>query len=314
MSDERSAADEEIMRLAVGDDEGGEDKADTLELGGDEAPKVEDKADEHEDADEHDEEKKTRSRPWSKRVDILTARLREAESRAAQAEARLAGGDKAEDKEPDPSDGKYEFGEADPAYLKDLARFEARQLIADERKEAAAQAEQQAFVGKLNEGMASVEKAGTEKYEDFEAKISEAVEARGGEPLPPLLSIGIAVSPAGADIAYKLASDPDASEHIEALAKIDPKKAALAFGEIEGEFVDSDTDLNLDDPLDMARMLGRMQARLKGKGKSEPAKVVTTKAPKPPEHTSRGASGKFEVDDDTEDFAAFEKKVMGRRG
>jgi hypothetical protein len=67
---------------------------------------------------------------------------------------------------------------------------------------------QQEVVGKLHDGMAAIEKAGPEKYEDFETKISEAIEARGGEPLHPMVSIGIAVSPAGADIAYRLATDP----------------------------------------------------------------------------------------------------------
>lgn len=290
----------------------------TLELGGDEAPEATSEQIEA-------EAQRTRTRPWQKRVDILTARLREAERIAAEATARASGGTSAEaeaPKAPDPNDDKYEFGAADPDYIKDAALFEVKKQLAEERKgeseKAAEVGAKRAVVEHINEGMAAVEKAGTEKYEDFEAKIAEAVEARGGEPVHPLVGIGIAVSPVGADVAYALASDNAAAERIENLAKSDPLKAAQAFGELEGQFTDDDDDLNLADPLDMARALGRMRGRLKsGAVRQEKAapEVKTTKAPKPPEHRSRGGSGNFDVSDDTDDFAAFERKHMrGSKG
>jgi hypothetical protein len=283
---------------------------DALELGGEDAPEAT--------AEQLDEEaKKTRSRPWQKRVDILTARAHDAERRAAEAEARLAtGGEKvAEAKAPDPNDAKYEFGAADPDYIKDAALFEVRRELAKERDEGAkGNAEQAAkaeVVAKIDAGMAKVEATGAEKYDDFEEKIAAAVEARGGESLPPLLGIAITVSPVGADIAYRLATDEAASDRIERLAKTDPLKAAQAFGELEGEFTDDDDDLNLADQLDMARALGRMRARVKGNGVAVERKM--TKAPKPAEHRARGGQGQFEVSDDTDDFKAFETKIMGRR-
>jgi hypothetical protein len=91
---------------------------------------------------------------------------------------------------------------------------------------------------------------------------------------------------------------------------------ALALGELEGEYIEDgkdDDDLDISDPLDMARMMGRMRARLKGAGpKAKPA-VVATNAPEPPAERARGGSGRFEVGADTNDFAAFERKVNGAR-
>lgn len=288
-------------------DKGADD--DTLELGGEDAPELTDEQ-------KAEEQKKTRSQRWEKRVDNLTARLREAERRAAEAEARatVPAREAAEERAPDASDEKYEFGEADPQYIKDVALFEVKKQLADERKAASEQdaeaAARSEVTAKLNDGMANVEKLGAEKYEDFADKIAEAVDARGGEPLHPLVGIGIAVSPAGADIAYRLATDEAAADKIEGLAKTSPQAAAVAFGELEGEFVDDDGDLNLADPLDIARMLGRMKARLAGKGGQGKVERKVTKAPKPPEGRSRGSSGQFEVGDDTDDFAAFEAKHM----
>ncbi len=288
---------------------------DTLELGGDEAPEVKE--------DEQPEEKK-RSRPWSQRVDNLTARLRDAERRAAEAEARVSPQEETKEQAPDPfaknDDGsdKYEFGEADPQFLRDDARFAVREELRAEREKTAEgdkkTAAQREIVGKIETGMASIEKAGVEKYDDFEAKIGEAVEARGGEPLPPLVSIGIAVSPAGADIAYRLATDEKAASKIENLARTNPRAAAMEFGELEGQYLDNeeDNDLNMDDPLDMARLIGRERARRKGLKPGAVRKL--TQAPEPAEHRSRGANGQFETRPDTEDFAAFERMANRKTG
>lgn len=321
-------ADAEILRLATASDEPeAEPKADdTLELGSEEAPKVEE-TDEQKDDAEKDE--KGRSRPWSKRVDILTARLREAERRAEEAEARANGVqpkqpasvEEVQAKKPNPDD--FEFGVADPDYTDALTdwKLDLRDARANDAAKADREADQanqaqRQIVGKLEEGMATIEKTGAEKYDDFEQVIEQAVEARGGEPLPPLVSIGIAVSPAGADIAYNLAKDEALSSKLERLAQTNPQAGALAFGELEGQYLPADhddSDLNLADPLDLIRMNGRMKARLAGKAGQTPTERKTTKAPAAPER-ARGAGGQFEVSDDTEDFAAFERKIMGKRG
>jgi hypothetical protein len=286
------------------------DKDDTLALGDKDTPEL--------------KESETRSRHPSQRIAHYRALAGEAErARDAAVEelAALKGGASPEKAvAPDPNDEKYDFGEADPKYLKDLARHEARQIIAEERAEERKRSSEQAanaeIVGKLHDGMASIEKAGPEKYEDFEDKIAAAVESRSGEPLPPLLSIGIAVSPAGADIAYRLATDDKTSERIEKLAATNPQMAAIAFGELEGEFLsdDSDSDLNPADPLDLARMLGREKARRKsGVRTASDIDRKVTRAPVPAEQRARGQSGQFEVRGDTTDFAAFERKANAKR-
>jgi hypothetical protein len=333
----RSTADEEIMRLATADDESGEAKPearadDTLELGSEEAPELKD--------DEQPEGEKKRSRPWSQRVDILTARLRDAERRAAEAESRSAPAPAKADEPaaPDPNDAKYEFGEADPQYIKDSALFEVRKEIADERRKereaAEAQGKQSALAGQIGADMERIEKAGTEKYEDFEEKIAAALEAREGQPLNPVVSMATATSPVGHDIAYRLATDEAVQERFDsevanAMGQIQQmqkqgitpdirvfSRAALMFGEVEGEYLPpdhDDADLDLNDPLDMMRMNGRMKARLAGKGGQSPVERKQTKAPNPAEHRARGGTGQFEVGDDTEDFAAFERKYMGKK-
>lgn len=286
--------------------------AEELELGSEEAPVAT--------AEEIEEEKKrTRSQRWEKRVDNLTARLRDAERRAAEAESK--GGKTEETTEaaaPDPTDEKYEFGQADPAYIADLARHQVRAELADERKKTREADEKDAgqaeFVQRIGDGMTAVEKAGVEKYDDFEDVIAAAAEAREGEPLHPLLGIGIATSPVGADIAYRLASDETVADRIEKMAKVNPHAAAIAFGELEGEFLgDDDSDLNPADALDLARMLGREKARRKGLSKPTTERKVITNAPEPSEHRARGGNGQFEVAGDTMDFAAFEKKANGAK-
>lgn len=324
MTIERSAADEEIMRLATqADDEPEPDTKpepdkpeddDTLELGGEDAPEV-----------KEGEEKKTRSHHPLQRINVLTARLREAERERDELKAKAAGTQEQpkslEDvtaAKPDPQ--QFEFGEADPGYiealtdwkldLRDARRGEERKAADERAKETQAR---DALAKSLNDGMAAVEKAGTEKYDDFEAKITEAFNARDGEPLPPMVSIGITASPVGADVMYRLATDEAAAAKLEKLAGTNPQQMAIAFGELEGQYLDNDDDTDLDpkDALDLARMIGRERARRKGLTK--PTEIRTTKAPKPAEHKARGSSGQFEVADDTDDFAAFERKYMGKK-
>jgi len=321
---ELSKGDEEIMRLATADDEAEQDtqraenvkksddaeKAaqddDTLELGGEDAPEIK------------EEDKKHNHRSPLKRIDILTARLREAERERDELKAKAVTPkdepptlEAVMAKEPKPED--FEFGTADPAYLearqdwkldlRDAQRGEQSKKAAEENSKAQ---ETQAIVAKLNDGVQAIEKAGAEKYDDFEDAISSAIEERGGVPINPIASIASTVSPVGADILYHLAKNPDVAEKLDKAAS--PNQVAILIGEIEGQYLDGDEDVDLDpsDPLDMARMLGRERSRRKGLTKPTPVKL--TKAPKQPERQARGSTGQFEVSDDTDDFAAFERK------
>ena len=57
------------------------------------------------------------------------AARRPEEDRAAEAEARAGGKGEAEEKEPDPEE--YEFGDADPQFIRDMAKFEVRKELAE---------------------------------------------------------------------------------------------------------------------------------------------------------------------------------------
>lgn len=279
---------------------------------GDEAVEVdegEEGGEEHQDADG----KRRRSKPASQRIAELTARLRETER---ELEATRSGkAEPAKDEAPArPNPDDYELLESDPAYIEALTDWKIDQR---ERAKAAAQEQsqsQQAVVDKITNGVVKAEAQAKAKYEDYDAKLAEAVDARGGEPLHPLVSVAVSISPAGGDILYRLATDEKASSRLEKLANGGNANAfALAVGELEAEYLGDhdDSDIDLNDALDMARMMGRMRARLKGV--KAPTKVAVTNAPTPPQQRARGGSGQFTVDGATTDFAAFERHVNGRR-
>lgn len=266
-------------------------------------------------ADEHG---RRRSKPMTQRISELTARLRETER---QLEAERSGKEKPAEaptlEKPDPS--QFEFGEADPDYIDKLTDWKLDVREIEKAKANEASQSQQAVLESVNNGVAKAEEAAKAKYDDFDAKITEAVDARGGEPLPPLLTIGISVSPVGGDILYRLATDEAASARLEKLAKGGMQTShamAMALGELEGEYLDddSDTDLDMTDNLDQARMMGRLRARIKGTRAAAPqSRVSVTNAPEPPQQRARGGSGQFTVDGTTTDFAAFERAANGKR-
>ncbi len=247
--------------------------------------------------------------------------MREAERRAEAAEARLTGKPEPTATEtaeegpvaPDPNDDKYEFGEADPAYLADLTDYKVdlklaeRDKAAQDRADQAAQSESlTALDTQWNEKAA----AAVEKYPDFEEKVVESA-AAGDWACPPLVAAAISSSDVGADVAYHLASNPAEAEVIAAQLSVNPMVAAEAFGFIEGGFLDkapARPGANAH-PLDVALYAGRLRA-FHEKGAAPKGKIATD-APEPAQHRVRGGSGQFEVGGDTSDFAAFEKKAMG---
>lgn len=272
---------------------------------------------------------KRRSKPASQRIAELTAKLRSAEREleAYREPAKPAPTAQADPTDngppPEPNPEEFEYGEADPAYTKalikhaaEVARHEAKAEAAEAARTQAQQQQMQQWNELVQSGLVKAEAEAKSRYQDFDAKIAEAVELRGGQPLPPVLSVGISLSPAGADILYRLASDSAASDKLEALANAGNHKAfAVAFGEMEGEVLPDtdDSDLDMADELDMARQIGRMRARLRGTAAPAAKSVAVTNAPEPPKERARGGGGQFEVSGDTSDFAAFERKVMARR-
>jgi hypothetical protein len=224
------------------------------------------------------------------RIGALTAAQREAERQAA--EARREADElrrkyepapsqeqqpSAEGQAPDPS--KYEFGEADPKFIADTARFHAKM----EFQEQAAQAETRAQIADMEaKWQGEIAKPEViEKYPDFDEKVTKGAES-GSWDCSPLMALGIKQSPVGPDVAYHLATNTaDASR----IAKLSPIEQALEFGRLEGKFMHAP--------------------------KADKQPVTTTSAPPPPPARARGAGGQFAVQADTDDFAAFDKMADG---
>lgn len=220
-------------------------------------------------------------------------RAEAAEARAAAAEAR-ANGEHPQKKDltPAPKDGKgkdsrpspdsYDFGELDQKFIADLARFEAKKALADERsaEQADRQKVEEAETAERLEGEAmSLMETGLEKFGDeFDELVIQGA-ANKAWALSDTLGQLIGASTVGADIAMHLARDP---------------KEALRIYRLP--------------PMEQAAYFGRMEARFSSPGDVKPKKQVQApKAPPPPSTKVRGAGGKFSVPSDTNDFSAFEK-------
>jgi len=315
---------------APADDDGDDGFNEDQEADGDsDDPEGADEADEADDTDEADDDskKKRRSKPAKERIGELTAekheerRLREAaEARAKELEARLSAFEKGskpleQDElkppvEPKPDD--YDYGESDPGYIearqdykldkRDYERALADRAVSQDAQKVQRETQQQQEIrSAIMQGVSKAETDGRAKYQDFDAKISEA--AKQGA-LPPMVTVGISVSPVGGDLVYRLATDAQAGAKLRNATN--PQNVALALGELEGEYIEdtSDGDLDMSDPLDMARAMGRMRARVAGK------KAVSTpnptNAPEPPSKRIKGGSGSgLKVSPDTDNIDDF---------
>lgn len=210
------------------------------------------------------------------RADAAEARLRELE-RPKEPAPLAEGAD--QDLAPDPD--KYDFGEADARFIADLSRWNARQ-------EFRAQEQQRAIASELNrintQWDAEVAKPElAEKYPDFAQVVTEGAKT-GKWDCSPLMALTIKDSEVGPDVAYHLAKAPTEAARIARLS-------------------------NVEQAMEMGRLEGRYLAQKQTAAASPPPVKVST-APPPPVR-SRGAGGKFAVEADTDDFAAFDKFADG---
>lgn len=189
---------------------------------------------------------------------------------------------------PTPED--YQYGETDAAYIRDLARYEARAAYAEERQNAQVQEQLQDVENKHSERVVTAK----ERYADYDEVVVKGADvdpATGNAKwaCSPLMSLGIKTSDFGPDIAYELATNPEESVRI---ANLSPLEQAKEFGRLEYK----------------AELAAKADGRLSG----EAAPTKVTNAPEPPPR-ARGAGGRFDAADDTDDFAAFEQKVDARQ-
>lgn len=255
------------------------------EPGTDEAPEG--------DPDASDEDKRRRSKPAHVRIAELTAKLRQAERDLAANQAPKPVEQMAPVPglvEPDPNSDAYEFGEADPKYLRDLAKYEVKKELAEERQlnEAQQQRQQMTQVATtLDDQWKAKAEAATEKYPDYAETVLETA-AAGEWPCPPILAMAISASDQGSDIAYHLATNRKEAEELAGLAQSDPFEAVRRFGRLEARFEAKTND-------------------------TQAVERKVTKAPEPPTQRARGGSGQFTVADDTDDLDAFSNKFFAKK-
>lgn len=253
-----------------------------------------------------------RKKSVQERINELTRARREAERRAEALEARIReierqqapptqkqeptpapapvtkpAAEAADPEAPKPED--YEYGELDPRYITALAVHGANQRFAElraeeQQRQAEAQAREQQ--SRMVERVDKMLDAGSKKHDDYYEKVIIGAE-QGVWPLSAELGELILESDVGHDIAYHLATHPEEAHRV-----------------------------NSASPMEQARYFGRLEAKFSAERAAAPATggkpaPRTPKAP-PPVEGARGAGGSFQPSADTDDFAAFEKRVMSQ--
>lgn len=269
-----------------------------------------DETDLEDDQDKDDDptpEVKPKKNGFQERIDELTAARREAERDAAELRRRLdeleAANKPKEDKPspaqptqktegPSPDDvdengnAKYALGEFDPAYLRDLVRYEN----AKEREEFARVQEER-----------QIQEANARSQQALATEWNQKLEAVQ-ETLPDIREKGAKLVEAFADL------DPGYGEYLAtAIMKLPHGPEVLYY---LSDNIAEAKKLASQDPITAVIELGALSARYTDEAKPE-KKVKITDAPPPPQARVRGAGGKFTVPDDTDDLEAFEKKFYG---
>lgn len=243
-------------------------------------------------------------RAAERRADAAEAANKGLETRLAALEAGrnatpLTDGKKSanNDSTVEPDVKKYEYGELDTKYIRDLARWEARQEIADAAKnqdtkrqsdkQAAATAEFEALMTTFTE-------AGSEAYDDFDEVVIQGAKDKVWE-LSDSLGAALLTSDFGTQIAYDLASDPKEAKRIAKLP-IGRQLAWLGRKEAELEAAGTGAKTEAEKAADAAA---------KAAEKASSSTVKESKAPAPVTR-ARGNGSNSSVSGDTQDFAAFE--------
>lgn len=202
--------------------------------------------------EEGEEKPERRKLSTTDRINKMTRRMREAEARAADVDSLRAelAALKAQTLTPKPEAGKvealgepdaatYQYGELDPQYMRDLARFEAKQETAQlraslkaeaeqETRQSAAQREHAAF----QEAATKIEQAGVAKFSDFDELVIQGAQD-GDFELTKEMALALTDMPdAAPDILYYLATYPEESARVAAMSE---RRQAMWFGRMEAE-------------------------------------------------------------------------------
>lgn len=167
------------------------------------------------------EEKPAKKPGWEKRIDVLTARLRETERELARRDA--------EPKAPAQQETAPNIDDfdSDTEFLAAVARHEAQQLYAKQTAEAQAQQAQQAREAEESEVASTVQKMfarGADVHDDFEAVVTAP-----SLPLTNEMIAALASTDNGHDIAYHLGKNPGEAGNI---SELSPVQQAIAIGRL----------------------------------------------------------------------------------
>lgn len=275
-------------------------------------------ADDDDDDGDDEATKRDRSRTTQARINKAIGKQRQAERDRDAANARytameqrlakLEGGKtqqqtKQVDPDAEPKAEDYDYGEADLKYIKDLAKYETRQELKNQKEKGVKDeqtAAQKAAAVAVDKAFKAFFDAGTEKFgENFHAQVSDE-SIKITQPLAALLLD----SEHGIDIAFDISSDAALAKKVSAMS---PERQAAWFGSYEEQHYSSDTaDADDDDEGDEEPVTP-----------AKPAKAATSKpisqAPKPPAHKNRGGGSSEQVSGSTSDFAAFERMALAKR-
>jgi hypothetical protein len=199
--------------------------------------------------------------------------------------------------EPTPNDlkedgtPKYDLGEFDPQYIRDLTRY----TLDQERSQAALRAEEEAKVRQETEAREALTsewnqrvKAAEAEYPDFMEKGQTLLAGFNNldQGYAGYLSTVLMSMEKGPDVLYYLSNHPEEAVKI---VNSGAQKATLALGRIEAKFLEADAQKQV-------------------------AKPRISKAPPPSPVQSRGtAAGHLKVEPDTDDLDAFSKEFFVRR-
>lgn len=208
--------------------------------------------------------------------------------------------------EPDPKDAKYQYGELDPKYIADLAKYQTLKALDDRNQQNSTKQQTEADKQAAAEFKARVEKFAEDaeaEYPDFQEAVMDTLRLPKDDPdfwpLGPALGELILESKFGHQIAYELASDPKEAKRIN---KLSDARQAIWFGTREAEI--SAGSAATDNGKGASQEAGK-QSRTADTGKAQ-AQPKESKAPIPLRTRLTGAGGNRIPNSATTDFAAFE--------
>jgi len=251
------------------------------------------------------EENSSKKNRAQQRIDELTADARHHEREADKWRRRAeelgyvpdaSGEENQLPEEPDPS--KYQYGENDLDYIRDLAKFEAKAEVLTQQAEARFKSEAAALDAKWSATQAKH----AAEFPDYEEVVVKGAKEQKWH-CPPVIAVGIKDSEYGMHIAHKLATNPAESERI---SKLSPLEQAREFGKLEQDFASNARIKELE------TKLAKYEGGAGNEGK--PAPRIVSKAPEPPKRRVGGGGVRHETPADTDDFAAFDRMADAKLG